>query len=97
LYFKASIELNKKLNLKEKLAKRGISPSPKRFKLKKLQTAVFKSYKIKNFSVRCDRGKGNRRREFYVSEIRFCYDLNFNLIDCKRRFNTNCDDFVFIK
>lgn len=36
LYFKVSIALNKDLNLKKKLAKEGIKPSPKRFKLKKL-------------------------------------------------------------
>jgi ribonuclease I len=97
LYFKASIALNKNLNLKRNLAKQGIKPSPKRFKLKKLQTAVYRAYGIKNFYVRCDRGKGTRRSEFYISEIRFCYDLNFKLVNCKRRFYTTCDDHVFMK
>lgn len=96
-YFKLSIALNKTLNLKGRLAKEGIKPNPKRFKLKKLQTAVYRAYGIKNFYVRCDRGKGNRRSEFYVSEIRFCYDLNFKIMECKRRFSTTCDDHVFIK
>ena len=97
LYFKASIALSKTLNLKRNLAKQGIKPGPKRFKLKKLRTAVFRAYNIKNFYVRCDRGRGNRRSEFYVSEIRFCYDLNFKIIECKRKFYTTCNDFVYIK
>ena len=97
MYFKTAIALNKNLNLKTNLRKKGIKPSPKSFELSKFKNAIAEIYKVKNFSLRCVRGRRNKRGEYYIAEIRFCYNLNFRIIDCSTKFKTNCGDIVFLK
>lgn len=97
LYFKTAIALNKILDLKTVLKKKGIKPSPKSFEITKLKEAIITTYKVNNFTVRCLRGRRNRRGEYYVAEIRFCFDLNFRMINCTQKFKTNCGDVVYLK
>ena len=97
LYFKTAIALNKILDLKETLKKNGIRPSPKSLEVSKFKQAITDAYKVKNFGIRCLRGRRNRRGEYYIAEIRFCYDFNFRMINCAKKFSTNCGDTVFLK
>ena len=97
LYFKICIDLNKELDLKKKLGDQGIKPSAKKISIKKIQGAINKAFSVQNFHLRCQRGQGAHKLKFFLVEFRFCYDLDFKIMNCKKKFNTNCGDNVFMK
>jgi ribonuclease I len=91
-YFRLSIALNKHYELKQTFANCGILPNKESRAFYDFFDCIQEQFGIRGFFARCD--KAPNTKIFYLSEIRFCLDLDFNLVNCKRGFRTNCSDEI---
>ncbi|GAB1601466.1 ribonuclease DdI-like isoform X1 [Argonauta hians] len=91
-YFKKTLQLKKEYKITKALKKSGIIPTNRRkYKVSDIQKALDKAYKAR---VQLICVKSDKTKEFYLAEARFCLDLKFRLIHCKKRSSCRKDGYV---
>ncbi|CAD5123217.1 DgyrCDS11578 [Dimorphilus gyrociliatus] len=78
-YFNYTLALRKWLNIDEKLAKYGIRPRAKPYKLKDITSALDKAFNGFNVDIQCSSVHGKH----YLQEIHVCLTKEFKQMDCK--------------
>ena len=91
-YFELAIALSRHYDLKAVLGGAGVEPRYEAYRLWDVKNAIKDEYGVDNFTIKCKRGG----RVGFLEEVRLCLDLDFRVVDCVKRFSTNCrDDVVY--